>query len=30
MKIVHNEYDKFINIEDKDKIYYHIYFNNLD
>ena len=28
LKIVDNKYGKFINIPDKDKEYYHIYFNN--
>ena len=28
IKIVNNEYGKFINIEKEDEIYYHIYFNN--
>ena len=30
LRIVDNKYDKFINIPDKDKEYYHIYFNNSD
>ena len=28
IKPVKNKYDKFINISDEDKLYYHIYFNN--
>ena len=28
LKIIENGFDKFINIPDKDKEYYHIYFNN--
>ena len=28
IKPVNNEYGKFINIKDEDKMYYHIYFNN--
>ena len=28
IKPINNEYGKFINIKDEDKLYYHIYFNN--
>ena len=28
LKLADNEYDKFINISDKEKEYYHIYFDN--
>ena len=28
IKLMENEYGKFINIKEEDKKYYHIYFNN--